>query len=398
MVAGRGTSLQHRHIDRRQVVGLGPAIGPERYVQFSMAKSKLREAIAAEAARLMLRRKETEYAAARKRAARWLSRRKVDAGDMPSNAEIQTQLYALTGLFSQERQRTALSEIRTSSLELMQRLEAFQPRLFGCAVDGPVLTGSEITMTVTADSTDEVVAVLSEAGFRTRVVPPDEQAAQPVGAGIRLRHRFPCEITLVAENGRAEPAGEGIDIDELRNLIETAHPDPAEPSSHEGPPAVPSEHEYHPDAFGVMRMLLEGLSGVELNRELHPEGEALYHSLQVFELGRAESPYDEEFLLACLLHDVGVGLDRRNPVRAALEALGPLVTERTLFLIEHRQRALEFLTTGQVSRSLRRSEHFDDLVLLARCDRDGRVPGADVPDIEQALAYITGLSTAWDDA
>ncbi len=232
-----------------------------------MAKRKLREAIAAEAARLMLRRKATEYAAARKRAARWLSRRKVHASDMPSNAEIQTQLYALAGLFSQEQQQT-----------------------------------------------------------------------------------------------------------------------------------VSAEHEYHPDAFGVMQILLERLSQVQLDRDLHPEGEALYHSLQVFELGRAERPYDEELLLACLLHDVGLGLDRRHPVRAALEALGPLVTERTVFLIEHRPTALEFLTTGQVSRSLRRSEHFDDLVLLARCDRDGRVAGADVPEIDQALGYVTGLSTAWDDA
>ena len=37
----------------------------------------------------------------------------------------------------------------------------------------------------------------------------------------------------------------------------------------------------------------------------HPEGDALYHSLQVFDLACEESPYDEDFLLAALLHDVG---------------------------------------------------------------------------------------------
>ena len=39
--------------------------------------------------------------------------------------------------------------------------------------------------------------------------------------------------------------------------------------------------------------------------EDHPEGDVLYHSLQVFELARQKLPYDEEFLLAALLHDVG---------------------------------------------------------------------------------------------
>ena len=74
-----------------------------------------------------------------------------------------------------------------------------------------------------------------------------------------------------------------------------------------------------------------------------------------------------------------------------------LVTDRTLLLIEHRSTALDFLTTGRIPRSLRRSEHFDDLVHLARCDRDGRVPGAEVSELDEALDYIAGLDSAWDD-
>ena len=45
-----------------------------------------------------------------------------------------------------------------------------------------------------------------------------------------------------------------------------------------------------------------------LNR-LVPEGDALYHSLQVFALASDRLPYDEEFLTAALLHDVGKAIN-----------------------------------------------------------------------------------------
>ena len=47
-------------------------------------------------------------------------------------------------------------------------------------------------------------------------------------------------------------------------------------------------------------------------RSIHPEGDALYHSLQVFHLAREARPYDEEFLLAALLHDVGKAVDPQD--------------------------------------------------------------------------------------
>ena len=71
----------------------------------------------------------------------------------------------------------------------------------------------------------------------------------------------------------------------------------------------------------------------------HPEGDALYHSLQVFELAREELPYDEEFLLAALLHDVGKGLDPQDHIGAALEALDGHITPRTAWFIEHHTEA-----------------------------------------------------------
>ena len=40
-------------------------------------------------------------------------------------------------------------------------------------------------------------------------------------------------------------------------------------------------------------------------------------------------PYDEEFLLAALLHDVGKAIDPSDHVEAALQALEGSITERT---------------------------------------------------------------------
>ena len=74
----------------------------------------------------------------------------------------------------------------------------------------------------------------------------------------------------------------------------------------------------------------------------HPEGDVLYHLLQVFELARDARPYDEEFLLAALLHDVGKGIDPADHVGAALQALEGSITERTAFLIEHHMLAQEY--------------------------------------------------------
>jgi hypothetical protein len=36
-------------------------------------------------------------------------------------------------------------------------------------------------------------------------------------------------------------------------------------------------------------------------------------------------------------------------------------------------------------------------VLLARFDQQGRVAGAEVGTLEEALGYIAGLESAWDD-
>ena len=150
----------------------------------------------------------------------------------------------------------------------------------------------------------------------------------------------------------------------------------------------------HVDRFTIYKMRLEPLEAVKQNPKWHPEGDALYHSLQVFERAREVRPYDEEFLLAALLHDVGKAVDPADHVASGLNALRGTLTERTSWLIEHHMDLLvrpDRPINPRVRKALEESEYFDDLVLLRDLDEAGRVPGAEVGTIDEALDYLKGL-------
>ena len=364
-----------------------------------MKRQKLRDAIAVEAARLILRRKETDYAAARKRAARWLSRRRLAPADLPSQAEIEMQIRALSGLFSEEHQ-TALRRImlQTAS-ELMTQLTRFTPLLTGAAIDGSLQIGAELTVELSADSVDEVIETLAEIGITRHPHRSTPQSGVP--SELWFHYRVPCSIA-VYPTGDPGPLTDTarMDLTELRLLLEHSDVEKADDRElFDGELADDAElaEQRRQDAFALFAMLLSRLEEVALDPVKHPEGDALYHSLQVFQLGLEERSYDEEFLLACLLHDAGKAIDRKHPVEAAVAVLQDVISPRTSYLIENVRLAVDYLRSGRISRSVRFGEHFEDLLLLARCDLAGRVPGMQVPELEEALEFIAGLESAWDE-
>jgi len=148
------------------------------------------------------------------------------------------------------------------------------------------------------------------------------------------------------------------------------------------------------DVFQIYEALLLPLENVKQNLKYHPEGDALYHSLQVFDHARDELPYDEEFLVAALVHDVGKAIDPSDHVAAGLEVLADTITERTAWLIEHHMltHAIADQTLGsRAHRRLRESKNYNDLILLGECDRAGRQPGVEAPELEEAMEYLRGL-------
>ncbi|MEO6810086.1 MAG: HD domain-containing protein [Isosphaeraceae bacterium] len=178
----------------------------------------------------------------------------------------------------------------------------------------------------------------------------------------------------------------------VRSNDEVDLPDPPEPEPEDD--ALVERIGDVVDRFMVYRLRLIPLEAVKQSPKYHPEGDALYHSLQVFDLARHARPYDEEFLLAALLHDVGKAIDPRDHVAAALEALRGTITERTTWLIAHHMDLMvhsDRSLSPKARQSLQESAYFEDLILLRDLDEAGRIPGVPVGTADEALDYLRGL-------
>jgi hypothetical protein len=363
-----------------------------------MSSSKLRRQIAWDAARLMYSRQESEYYRAKLKAARRIVRGWVKPADLPSNAEIRDEIQAYARLIEGEKRHDHLREMRVEALRMMRVLRVFRPRLIGSVLTGHIRQGSDIDLHVFSDSVEAVAATLADEGFvfeveRKRV---RKQGEERVFTHIHVAERFPLELTVYAANlvsyvFKSSVTGKAIErvsIAELEQFLAKEYGDIDVDAE-----VVAAESQV--DRFRVYESLLLPLEHVKQSPKWHPEGDALYHSLQVFDLARDELPYDEEFLLAALLHDIGKAIDPQEHVAAALDALQGFVTERTAWLILHHMEA-HAIADGTIGarahRRLRESENYDELVLLGECDRAGRERGVATPDVDEALDYLRDLA------
>jgi hypothetical protein len=130
--------------------------------------------------------------------------------------------------------------------------------------------------------------------------------------------------------------------------------------------------------------LLWQIHGVEQDPRWHPEGCALFHSLQVYQHARRGST-DPQLWAAALLHDVGKGLGGDHEVEGA-ELLAELMPERVLWLVRHHLDLLR--DPARTRRKLRGTAQLRDLELLRRWDIAGRDPRAPVCSVEDAVDAI----------
>lgn len=338
-----------------------------------------------------------EYYQAKEKAARRIYKGWIKPADLPRNAEIREQVQILTRLHEgSQSQSGRLLSMRLRAAWWLQFLTPYHARLIGSVLTGSIREGSDIDIHVFAANPHSIANQLDDMGVhyeleRKRIV---KDGVQRVFTHIHVKDEYPIELTVYHPSQlgfrfRSSITGKPIEkasLSQLERLIMMEHDiDPATQAERL------LEMDTRPDRAAVFLSLLVPLENVKQHPRYHPEGDALFHSMQVYARAKDEHPYDEEFLLAALLHDVGKAIDPDDHVIAGLEALDGFITERTTWLIAHHMEThkIRDRTIG-ARRRKRLAAHplYEDLITLGECDRAGRVPGADVETPEQALDYI----------
>jgi predicted HD phosphohydrolase len=363
-----------------------------------MAHSKLRRQIAWEAARLMYFREEVEYYRAKMKAARSVFRGWVHPADLPSNAEIRDEIQVYARMLEGDQRDHRLQTMRLEALWLMTRLEAFSPRLIGSVLTGHIRQGSDVDIHVFTDHLEAVTRVLDDEHLMYEVERKHvtKDGVPQVFTHIHVKDRAPFELTLYPRHKRSfnftsSITGKSMEragLSEFRTFLHSEYPDL-------NLDVELKRLDDQPDRFQVYESLLLPLENVQQSTTYHPEGDALYHSLQVFDRARERHPYDEEFLTAALLHDIGKAIDPETHVESALEALDGFITERTQWLIRHHMEA-HLIREGSAGVRLRRRleahDSYEELMDLSECDRAGRQCGVPASELEEALEYLRDLA------
>lgn len=127
------------------------------------------------------------------------------------------------------------------------------------------------------------------------------------------------------------------------------------------------------------------LHGIDQDLRYHPERDALYHSLQVFNLARRASS-DRGLWAAALLHDVGKAEDARRHDVIGADMLEDLVAPRVVWLVRHHLCLLR--EPRPTTQRLRNTAALRDLERLRRYDLGGRDPQACVLEPADALSIL----------
>ncbi|MBT5019081.1 MAG: HD domain-containing protein [Planctomicrobium sp.] len=363
-----------------------------------MNTDKTRRQITFEAARLMYTRQETEYYRAKMKAGKKICRGWVKPSLLPSNVEIRDEIQRFVSLYEGDKRFDNLRDMRLTAWRMMNLLKNFKPKLIGSTLTGFIRRGSDVDIHLFSSSVEAIANTLDELGlfFDVEHKHVRKHGEERIYTHIHVHEKFPVELTCYAADQahvifKSSITGNAIEranLSEFEQLLNREYPDLVLDETIDS-------FDYEIDRFELYRLLLIPLANVEQSKKYHPEGDVLYHSLQVFDLAYNEKPYDEEFLLAALLHDVGKGIDPLDHVGSGVEALESVITPRTKWLIENHMEThkIQDGTIGaRARRRLQQNPDYEELILLGECDRAGRIPGGYAPELEEAMEILKELS------
>lgn len=128
-----------------------------------MKRDLMREQLAHHAARLMAEDGITDYAFAKRKAARQMG--VPDTRHLPSNQEVDGALRSFRNLYQQDTHPEVLHALREQALLTMRRLESFHPYLTGSVLSGTAGEQSDINLVVFSDDEKAVLLYLLKLGM-----------------------------------------------------------------------------------------------------------------------------------------------------------------------------------------------------------------------------------------
>lgn len=128
----------------------------------------LRQALAREAARIMIEHGVDDYLLAKRKAAERMG--VTDHAVLPKNTEIEAAMAEHQRLFDRGSHAGQLADLRRRALDAMRLLEEFEPRIVGPVLSGTATAHSDILLHVFADSPESVAFRLLDRGIRHRIV------------------------------------------------------------------------------------------------------------------------------------------------------------------------------------------------------------------------------------
>ena len=126
----------------------------------SLRNSRIRQEIAAEAARIMATEGQRSFLTAKQKAASRLGAS--SRTSLPSNSEVERALREWQQLYGGQAHADTLLELREAAASAMKFLAPFRPRLVGPVLEGTADEHSRISLHVFADDPDAVVHFLLE--------------------------------------------------------------------------------------------------------------------------------------------------------------------------------------------------------------------------------------------
>jgi len=124
----------------------------------SHRRDLMREQLAHHAARLIAEDGITDYAFAKRKAARQMGA--VDTRHMPSNDEVEAALHSYRALYQQDSHAGILRQLREQACDSMRMLAPFHPYLTGSVLSGTAGTQSDINLVIYSDDAKAVMIYL----------------------------------------------------------------------------------------------------------------------------------------------------------------------------------------------------------------------------------------------